>query len=125
MYGVLFGLVLTVLSSPKFAEAAETGNIDGESIELVNDHLTTAQIMPRGGYIAKNHRQTNFRITSDWYYVYTQTIGKFWATKIDNVFHRNVSYTAQYDLYDQYSGRFIRTVTQNVNTKQEQWRLTY
>jgi hypothetical protein len=109
---MLLGISLTVLSFPALAKADNLENTrDSELVLPVGKDDTPIQIMPRGGYIAKNHRQTNYRVTSGWYYVYTQTLGAWGATRTYNIFHRNVSYTAKYDLYDQYSGRFIRTVS--------------
>ncbi len=73
------------------------------------------------GYIAKNHRQTNYKITSGWYYVYTVTPNIAIVSRTYKVYRRNVTYLAKYDLYDRYSGRFIRTVSQRVNTSEEKW----
>ncbi|WP_429951369.1 hypothetical protein IGJ55_000108 [Enterococcus sp. AZ170] len=126
LFSVLLGISLTVLAFPTSAKAEEVETlVESGTVVQVEENENALQAMPRGGYIAKNHRQTNYRVTSGWYYWYTQTIGALGASRTYHIYHRNVSYTAQYDLYDQYSGRFIRTVSQNVNSAEEQWRLVY
>ena len=123
---MLLSMLALIAISQKEVTADALGTLVEDQTPITSVENESLHVTPRvGGYIAKNHRQTNYKVTSGWYYCYTQTIGKFGASRTYNIFHRDVSYTAKYDLYDQYSGHFIRSVTQKVNTAEEQWRLVY
>ncbi|SJZ79037.1 hypothetical protein SAMN02746011_01769 [Globicatella sulfidifaciens DSM 15739] len=74
-------------------------------------------------------KKYNYQILSDWYFAYQVSpgintpIGSIVRTY--NVFWRDVSYTVEYDVYDRYSGAFIRHVKRTQYTKEEDWRVVY
>ncbi|MCB5956035.1 hypothetical protein [Enterococcus sp. CWB-B31] len=117
------GVILTSLAPAGTALAAEYSTPELSAFSGPEISLRT------GGYIAKNHRTTNYRVTSGWYYSHTVNFAvSQWGVTVSrryNVFRRNVSYTAQYDLYDKYSNRYIRTVSTKHNSVEEQHRLVY
>jgi len=80
-------------------------------------------------YIYKNHKTTNYKVLTGWYYYYTKTLsaGGYGLTisRTYNIYRRDVSYTVSYDVYDKYSGNYIRSVKQNVNSQEEDWKLVY
>ncbi|MGX7074670.1 hypothetical protein [Globicatella sanguinis] len=98
---------------------------------LIDDYSIDkgALVQPLHYEDARNFKKYNYQILSDWYFAYQVSpgintpIGSIVRTY--NVFWRDVSYTVEYDVYDRYSGAFIRHVKRTQYTKEEDWRVVY
>lgn len=98
---------------------------------LIDDYSIDkgALVQPLHYEDARNFKKYNYQILSDWYFAYQVSpgintpIGSIVRTY--NVFWRDVSYTVEYDVYDRYSGVFIRHVKRTQYTKEEVWRVVY
>ncbi len=121
-------LFTCLLLSSLFFNAIPSGSAES----LVNEGANVGnsiEIHPYNSYESRNQRRTNYKIKSGWYYGYTVTIGP--STPIGSisrtydVYYRDVSFTVEYDIYDKYLDRYVRTDRYNMNSREEQWRLKY
>lgn len=102
-----------------FNYRASAGDLITYADESSHEQMDSSTIRLRtGGYIAKNHRRTNYKVLTNWAFSYRHEV-RIPYTGIYNtykVYSRKVSYRATYDLYDKYSGNFIRRVSQDITS---------
>lgn len=132
---VMFSLSSLSVSASIFEEdeiRTDLSLIDAQQIDdntpLVSVSDLDLEIRPMmDGDISKNAKRTNYKITSGWYYGYTLEFSTptpyISISRTYDVYFRNVEYDMEYDVYNKYTGRFLRHVKMHVRGTEEEWRL--
>ena len=95
---------------------------------MVNDGNIQNESVPAEVY--RYVARTNYRVTRNWYYVYSSTLsvpipipglnGQMYRQY--KVYWRNVSYNVVYNVYSA-TGTYLRRESRTINTIEEDWRL--